>query len=324
MTSLAVTTAAVFVAMTLAAGALVSLAARFVRRAAWTRASTPWALSIVLPLVVGLLGCVALVLPTSLTGCHCLTHAHHPHVCLAHAALAEPLLMPALALLGVWFVFALPGAIRLTLALLESSGRIRQVRRITPERIGEIDVRFVDSGMPTAFTAGALSPVIVFDRALWAALGERDRDVVLQHERGHVERGDPLTSLVLRGCLALQPWLPRSLFSRWKHAAELHCDRHAAERIGDASAAAEALVSVGRLRITPPRPDEALLGVFGAEGIEDRVSALLDDERGARASRRNDVIAILVPALGALALVLVWPGDLLHHAVESVIGLLHR
>ncbi len=89
MTSLAVTTAAVFVAFTMVIGALVSLAARFMRRAAWARASTPWALSIVLPLVVGFIGCVALVLPTSLTGCHCLTHAHHPHVCLAHAALAR-------------------------------------------------------------------------------------------------------------------------------------------------------------------------------------------------------------------------------------------
>lgn len=324
MTSLALTTMAVFAAFTMAAGALVSLAARFMPRAAWARSSTPWAITIILPLVVGALGCLALVLPTSLSGCHCLTHSHYPHVCLAHAALAEPLLGPAVVVVGLWSLAALPGVVRLTQGLFASGRMIRQVRRLAPERVGDIDVRFVDSGIPTAFTAGALSPVIVFDRALWNALAERDRDAVVQHEWGHVERADPLTLLVLRGCSAVQPWLPRSLLLRWKHGAELHCDRHAAERVGDASAVAQALVSVGRLRIAPALPDEALLGVFGAEGLEDRVSTLLSNEGGARASRRNDVIAILLPALGALALVLVWPGDLLHHAVESVIALLYR
>ncbi len=324
MTAVLVSSAAVFVVLTFVAGVLVAGLARLVPRAAWPRASTPWALSILLPLVLALAGSLALFLPAPFSSCHCAAHDHHPHICFAHPALAQPLLAPAALLLVVWLVSALPGAVRLLRALAGSARRIRAVRQLTPERVGETEVRFVDSGVPTAFTAGVRSPVIVLDRAMWSALGERDREAVLSHERGHVDRADTLTSLVLRACLVLQPWLPRSLFERWQHAAELHCDRHAAEHVGDPTAVAEALVSVGRLRTAQPDADEALLGVFGAEGLEHRVTALLDEENAPRTSRRNDVVAILIPVLGVLLLVMVWPGDLLHHAVETVIGFLHH
>ncbi|MCC6900050.1 MAG: M56 family metallopeptidase [Polyangiaceae bacterium] len=324
MTAVLVSSAAVFVVLTFGVGLLVAALSRIVPKRAWTRASTPWALSILLPLVVALAGSLALFLPTPFSACHCAAHDHHPHICFAHPALAAPLLAPASVLLGVWLLGVLPGAVRLSLALVSSARRIRAVRQLTPERVAETEVRFVDSGVPTAFTAGVRAPIIVLDRAMWASLGERHREVVLYHERGHVDRADPLTSLVLRASLVLQPWLPRSLFERWQHAAELDCDRHAAEHVGDPSAVAAALVSVGRLRSALPVADEALSGVFGSEGLEARVTALLDDEQAPGSSRRNDVIAILIPLLGVLALVTVWPGDLLHHAVETVIGFLHH
>ncbi|MBI3201156.1 MAG: M56 family metallopeptidase [Myxococcales bacterium] len=324
MTAVVASSAAVFVVLTLVVGLLVAALSRVVPERAWARPSTPWALSILLPLVVALAGSLALFLPTPFSACHCAAHDHHPHLCFAHPSLAEPLLVPASVLVGLWLLSIAPGAVRLSLALVRSARRIRAVRRLAPVRVDQTEVRFVDSGVPTAFTAGVRAPIIVLDRAMWAALGERDREVVLYHERGHVHRADPLTSLVLRASLVLQPWLPRSLFERWQHAAELDCDRHAAEHVGDPSAVAAALVSVGRLRSAMPFADEALSGVFGADGLEARVTALLDDQPAPGGSRRNDVIAILIPLLGVLALVTVWPGDVLHHAVETVIGFLHH
>lgn len=323
MTAVLLSSAAALVFVTFVAGLGVAALSRVVPERAWARASTPWALSILLPLAVALAAGMALFLPTPFAACHCATHDHHPHLCFSHPSLAEPLLVPASVLVGLWLLSIAPGAVRLSLALVRSARRIRAVRRLTPVRVGETEVRFVDSGLAMAFTAGVRSPIIVLDRAMWAALGERDREAVLHHERGHVVRADPLTSLVLRAGLVLQPWLPRSLFERWQHAAELDCDRHAAEHVGDPSAVAAALVSVGRLRNALPVADQALLGVFGAAGLEDRVTALLDEAPAPGSSRRNDVVAILIPLLGVLALVTVWPGDLLHHAVETVIGLLH-
>lgn len=323
MTAVLVSGAAVFVLMSFATGALVTVLAPLLGRTRWASSSTPWALAILLPLVAALVGSLGFALPTPFSPCHCSAHDHHPHVCFAHSALAEPLLLPAAALLGVWLAVVLPGAVRLGVALVRSARHVREVRRLPATRVGETDVRFVDAGLPAAFTAGVRSPFIVLDRALWAALTEPDRQAVLHHERGHVDRADTLTALVLRVCLALQPWLPRSLFARWQHAAELDCDRHAAEHVGDASAVAQALVSVGRLRTGRPVTDSALLGVFGAEGLEARVTALLGPGEASPRARRNDVIAILLPVLGLLALVLVWPGDLLHHALETLVGFIH-
>ncbi len=323
MTAVVLASGAVFVALAFAVGAVVAGLARFVPRS-WFRASTPWALTILLPLACALTASLALFLPAPFGSCHCDAHDHHPHICFGHPALAQPLLVPASLVLAAWLVSVLPGVVRLAVGLLGSFRRIYAVRRLTPERVGETEVRFVDSGAAIAYTAGVRAPVIVLDRALWAALGERDREAVLQHERGHVDRADALTSLVLRACLALQPWLPWSLFERWQHAAELHCDRHAAERVGDPSAVAEALVSVGRLRAAHADTDPAHLGVFGASGLEDRVASLLEPGSAPGSARRNDVVAIVLPMLGVLALVMVWPGDLLHHAVETVLGLLHH
>lgn len=328
MTAVLLSVAALYVAFAAAAGAGAALLARLVARSTRLRGSSlVWVSLAIGPLVVALLGTAALVAPSPFAGCHCLTHSHHPHICLLHPTLAEPLLGPALIVVGLWLAAILRGIARQASSLARAARVTRQVRKVAAERVGEADVRLLDCGGASAFTVGTLAPMIVVDRDLWNRLSEPERNAVLHHEQRHVHRADTLTLVALRLCLALQPWLPRGLVDRWRHAAELECDRHAAEHVGSSSAVAQALVSVSRLRAqASPQtllPDDAAVGVFDGGGIEDRVVALLDgpERPASQRSGANDVLSLMLPALGVIVLILVWPGDHVHHAIETVIGL---
>lgn len=46
--------------------------------------------------------------------------------------------------------------------------------------------------------------------------------------------------------------------------------------------------------------------------------------RWASSAHPGSKVAILLPVLGLVALTLVWPGDLPHHALETLIGVFHR
>jgi Zn-dependent protease with chaperone function len=314
---------ATFVLLSVAAGLPAVALMRLLERSRWAGRSIPWALSILLPLVVALAICVALFAPTPFSGCHCIPHDHHPHVCFSHPALSAPLLLPSLLVVAIWLASTGPGLLRIVLASATALRQVRAVKRLPAESFEGTVVRFTDCGGPAAFTAGLHAPVIVLDRNVWDTLDARERRAVLAHERAHAERGDPLTGLVLRAALALQPWLPEEALGRWGHATELHCDRHAADLLGDGAEVAEALVAVRRMSAgTNALAAAALLGGSGGSDLEARIHALLDAR--STASPGNDVVAILLPTLGTLALVLVWPGDALHHAFETLIGWAHH
>ncbi|MEZ4222917.1 MAG: M56 family metallopeptidase [Polyangiaceae bacterium] len=324
--------AAIFLAVAVLAGALATgIGAWASRTGRAAHSSAVWAALMVGPLLVALMSTLALVAPEPGAGCHCLRHDHHLHICLLHPALASPLVYPALAVLGLWLLAALPRMTRQLIAATRGMRTVHRIRRVPPRRIGDTQLRILPCGSPSAFTAGAVAPVIVVDQDLWQRLSTVERAAIVHHESCHVSRADTLTLLVLRCCLALQPWLPSSLLERWRHATEIACDRHAGNRVGDPSVVAEALVRVSRLRGEAagcePLPKEAALGAFGAGGLEARVHALLAPEAGSHGASRatvlhaNDVLRLLLPALGVGLLVCFWPGDLLHHAIETVIGL---
>lgn len=311
---------AVFLVLAVAVGGAFGLASRFAPRP-WAESSLAWSGAIVGPLLVASIATAALVVATPFSPCHCLEHGHHPHICFVHSELAAPLVLPAAALLLVWLVLAGRPLWRAVRAAIGAARTLRDLRRAPSELVAETRVRFADCGAPIAYTAGALSSLIVVDRALWSRLSEAARRAVLAHEVGHAERGDAFTHAVLRFCLALQPWLPATWLERWRHAAELACDRRAAEQVGDPALVAEALVAVGKLQADAPAPpgERWALGVTGADGLENRVRALLEDRRSSGLA--NDVLSVVIPALGIVCLALVWPGDAVHHAVETLIGL---
>jgi Zn-dependent protease with chaperone function len=294
----------------------------------WPRSTSLWAGMIAAPLAAAAVATIALLLPAPLfAACHCGQHQiHHPHLCFAHPELASSLFVPALVIACSWLAVAVPRVTRLCREALRGRRWADALRALPAERSVETQVRLAACGSATAFTVGAFFPVIVFDRGLWHALAPRQRTAVLQHEAGHVLRRDGITLLVLRLCLALQPWLPKSLLDRWRHAAELACDDYAAERLGDRLDVAEALIHLERLRGgAAAEPDSAALalGIRDGASLEARVMALLDRTAGARDNRDNDIVGVALVTVALAALAVAWPGDTLHHAVETVAGLFH-
>lgn len=284
------------------------------------------------PAMLAVLGCVALASPAPFSaGCHCASHGlHHPHLCLHHPQFAMPLAGAAAVLLGAWAAIAAPRLLRLAREWLAAARWARAIRRLPVTSVGGVPVRVVPCGAPGAFTVGALAPVIVFDQGLFEGLSEEERRAVAHHEEGHAARRDPLTLLALRAAAALFP-MPgaRARIEAWRDAAEATCDSYAAARLGDAAAVAAALVAVERAREAagsagePPALAALALGAPAGARLAERVHGLLDGLHGddsARRRLRNDALAAGIVTLGAAALAALWPGDLIHHAVETLLG----
>jgi beta-lactamase regulating signal transducer with metallopeptidase domain len=324
-----------FVAIFVMTASFAALCGRMLARflPAWPRVSsstTLRALVLFAPWLLAAIVVLALASPDPFTACHCTLHGlHHPHLCISHPRFASPLVLPSVLVLVAWLVIIVPRVFRLVREVIASMRWARTLRQLPWQYEDGVLFRLYDCGKPSAFTVGIARPMIAFDKNLWARLSPEERRVVLHHEQAHVERRDGLTLLALRLCVAMWPSpLATRLLEAWKSAAEKACDRHAATRMSDATAVAAALISVEKLGSTHPStnlPDMIpALGVIAGSELEDRVVALLDAQPKDLTSSRlgNDVLATLLVMLGAAAFTLVWPGDIFHHAAETLLGLL--
>ncbi len=320
---------AVFVLLLVASAGFVVLLERCIPAFGRLRSSALRAGLVFAPLIVALLGCVALAFPDPFEACHCAAHGlHHPHLCLGHPAFARPLFVPAACLLLAWAALVVPRLVVLARDALASSRWARSARRLPAAQLDGVAVHLLDGVSRSAFMVGLGAPIIVIDRLLWGALGVEARRAIVHHEHAHIERRDGLTLFALRIAAALSPVpLGRRLIAGWKAAAESACDRHAALVLGDAGAVAEALVAVERVRAEHPgvAADQRLVLGIGAGGeLERRVRVLLEREDATETSGLlgNDLLAAGLVTLAAGTLTLVWPGGAFHHAVETAIGLL--
>lgn len=282
-------------------------------------ALAPAALMLVILLVV--------LLPSPLSHCHCFAHGDgHPHLCVRHPWLALPLLDFAAPVAMVWLPFAGWRLWRVAAELARGERWASELRLQPSELIDGVEVRFVDTLGLGAFTVGLRDPLVVVGRDLWRRLNPIERRAVLHHEHAHATRGDVLTQAWLRAVSALLPWsLSHGPWLRaWRSATEVICDRHAAMKIGDATSVARALVSVERLR-AEARVGHALspaLGMAAGGDLALRVQALLDEQPAASPPLTSDLRPIGFGLLALALLLVAWPGSFLHHAAESVLGLL--
>ncbi len=323
--------AAIFVvAASITAFVWSNLSVFLLRRAASTTSTTVHALALFAPWLLATIACLALASPDPFAPCHCTLHGfHHPHLCLAHPLFASSLVTPSLFVLGAWFVVVGPRLFRLMREVIVSTLWVQTIRRSPLREEDSVSFRMHDCGTPSAYTVGVWSPVITVDTTLWEHLSPEERRAVLHHEQGHIERRDGLTLFTLQLCMALSP-IPfgARLLDAWKSAAEKACDLHAAAKLGDSASVAETLVSVEKIRGMFPSTNNThtvpALGVVAGAELEARVIALLDSQPNQIDGSRlgNDVLAVFLMTLGAAALTVVWPGDTLHHAAETLLGLI--
>lgn len=284
------------------------------------------AATVLAPFILGMAVLLVVLLPSPLAHCHCFVHADgHPHLCVRHPWLAVPLVGFAAPIAIAWLVFAMLRVSRVVHELAKAELWARKLRRTPAELIDGVEVRFADALGLGAFTVGLWKPLVVVDRNLWRRLDPVERLAVLHHEHAHAVRGDALTQACLLLISAMLPWPVQGPWLRaWRSATEVLCDRHAALELDDAPSVANALVSVERLRGEARLPHNlaSALGVAAGGDLALRVRALLD-ERSPRSPRLTSDLRPIGIALLFLAVLLVaWPGGFLHHAAESVLGLL--
>lgn len=317
----------------LAVGVAVRLgAARIARVEPRSRARLLTVLGIA-PLVLALVGVAACVLPSVVAqlgssylgwpGDHCDHHDGHPHLCPFHLPEhGSPIGWLLLLSFAAWAIVRIGGelaAVRRGATLMTSLASLGGAAR---EAHHEDDGGFaiLDTEIVFAAATGLLRPVVWLSRGLILTLPRPELDAVLAHEHAHVRRLDALRITLVRMLWSLVPAaLARPLLVELGMACEEACDREAADAVGDPLIVADAIVACTRAARRCPTPEldlhrQSWAMSFGAVLTARRVRRLVDP-----ATDRGPAAVSFLVGLALLTLALAEP---LHHAAETLLGLL--
>lgn len=165
--------------------------------------------------------------------------------------------LAAIALLGLSIVVAYKGVRSVVRQLGAQRRFIAGLGPVERADVGGTDVRLVSSERPLAFCAGLARPAIYLSSGALASLSEDELCAVLEHERHHRARRDPLRLLAARSvgeALFFLPAMPR-LAQRYAALAELAADE-AAVAVAPRRSLASALLAFGELA-----PDAGVVGI---------------------------------------------------------------
>jgi len=275
-----------------------------------------------IPWVLGGLSVLVCLLPWGLFGLnpswdHCLEHGGHPHLCLAHGHWQPTLL-------GLFFISGL--ALGVAVPLLRFLWAYQKGRRSLSSMLtlGEPDQGFfrLKVAQPLAFTTGIFRPQVCLSDGLLKALPLEHVAVVLAHEKAHQRRRDGFRLLLAEALtLILVPQLRTQLLGDLVQTTERACDEQAALHAGDALQVAEALLAASRLHLGAWPGLWRSMPALGGGHLRPRVEALVNPHpvfgawwAGAKAWPATLLLVALLAALS---------GEV-HHALESLLGLLSR
>lgn len=268
--------------------------------------------SIAAPAVLSVLAVGVSLLPSiGLGHDHCHVHgSHHPHLCFAHATGTVGVLAGVLSVALI---------LRLAIAGLRVTSAVREGRhtaRLLAEGASRARGATVIAERGShAFVVGLLRPRVYVTQELLERTADDELEAVLAHEAGHARRRDPLRRVLARLALAFHlPGAGARLEDELALAHELAADEHAASAVGDPSLVAETIVRIARRRHT----DRAAVAAWGGADLSTRVHRLL-----AGAQRRDVPSAgVLTAVLIAVVAILGVAGDQVHHALETLLGLI--
>ncbi|MGA8098231.1 MAG: M56 family metallopeptidase [Candidatus Cybelea sp.] len=132
--------------------------------------------------------------------------------------------------------------------LLVSFVRVERIRR-DARLLAGADV-FVSDDVAVPIVAGIVAPAIVIPAALRSELTPADLARIVEHERAHIRRGDPLLNLIQRAIeawLFFNPWV-RVAGKRLSEEREAACDDWVVEKNGDADRYAACLAALAQAR----------------------------------------------------------------------------
>jgi beta-lactamase regulating signal transducer with metallopeptidase domain len=172
------------------------------------------------------------------------------------------------------------------------------------------DVRLLDRPEPVAITVGWRAPTILLSTGLVEELSQPSIDIIIEHERAHIDRRDTWFALIDRMAAGLLPRASgRALTSQILIAREQACDAIAAARTDGKQAVACVLDEVLRIQSAP--------GAHKANTTEP-IAARIDRLLHPPAPR---CLAWASP-LAFFALGLALGAGPIHAAAERVVGLL--
>lgn len=166
---------------------------------------------------------------------------------------------------------------------------------------------FIDGETPGVATVGLLRPWIVFSPHLARALGDRQIEAALAHERAHVCHRDPLRICLAQLATDLQwPWpQARARMRRWLIALELARDEEACATGVEGPDLADAIVASARFGQQLNLPAHAAL-TGEPLALKERIRRLLDPPHaGAKRARKTalrGLPAVIPMLMMALAL----------------------
>jgi Zn-dependent protease with chaperone function len=233
------------------------------------------------------------------------------HLCLLHGSAGLSPLVAGLAVLL---------AMRLGRRGWAALGALRHSRSIarTLEGVaspGGAGSRIVPIDEPQAFVVGLFRPRMYLSQGLLRTTEPRDLESVMEHERSHIQRRDPLRRLIASLGLAFHlPGIASAIERRLAATQESAADADAARVLGDPPRIAEVLVKLARLRVARL---PLAVGILGSD-LEFRVRELLSP--ATRPDRPAPVFLIAVSTTGFAAALLV--ADPIHTAFESLVRLL--
>lgn len=241
---------------------------------------------------------------------HCMYHTGHEHLCLVHLPGTAGTLVGWSVSLLVLACFLVPFCRYLARAWRTR----RQFEQLvwSARRDDDHDAWVIDSDIPFAVALMARSR-IVLSSSILERLSSTNLQVVLEHERAHVQRRDPLWRLIaaLSACAHLSN-TRQQLLDDLELASEQACDEAAGERLGSRVRVAQALLAVERL-MHDNWQTRVGYASFGGPHIVSRVEALLAPpiRAGSRVSEWQWLAVGLVLSVAMT--------DPLHHAAEAMV-----
>ena len=263
-------------------------------------------------LVAALTPAFVVALVQTALGADLVLHACALHGCVIDHLAAWPSSPAALvgALFGLRLLFLAGRSGHAALRAFRLRRLLATVSRETPN-----GWRLLPGGEPQAFVIGALRPDVYLSQGLVSRASERELSLILEHERSHARRRDPLRRFVASLGLAFHlPGLAGALESRLARAHEMAADAETAQIVGDRARVAATLLRFARLRVTSPTGAAALVG----GDLETRVRSLLEP-----GSARTAPCARFLASAGAGALVLaVLAAHPIHNGIEALLAAL--
>jgi beta-lactamase regulating signal transducer with metallopeptidase domain len=277
-----------------------------------------------LPFIAALAGLLASFLPSLLSWAgmvadHCHLHPDHIHLCLVHPPQLAHTFVASMFVAAVGVIF---GSIVLSwlLHMFHTGRLVRQLQQASCHDRAR-GLHIVDTDAPLAFAAGLREPRLFLSRMLVAQLPGAQLDAVIAHERAHAARHDALMQTIASALSHLHlPGARKRLLADLSLAAEQACDEAACAATGDRLVVAEAIIAVEKLfALHAPRQAPAMCATrhFNDSNVDARVMAILDAPLLERPRSR-----VFWATGGVAALALVALGDPLHHATESLLGLI--